>query len=288
MRDYPALTLTWTRPVNDERVNLLLAELDGLDVTAVEELPDRGLRLFFNTAAARVRAAEHLGSHHDIRLSIQDVSDDDWGARSQAAITRIRAGALTIAPPWDVPTEVPSEGLIVIQPSMGFGTGHHASTRLCLQQLQSVNVRGADVLDVGTGSGVLAIAAAKLGGASVVGIDLDADALENASENVMANSAGAAVTLRELTLEAAASLGRRFDLILANLTGAHLIREAAHFSALAGPGARLVVSGFQTDEADTVTAAFEVEGWNFRSMSTELTWVAAVFTIPTRSTAPSE
>ena len=146
------------------------------------------------------------------------IADEDWAARSQAGLKAVTVGGIIVAPPWDVPLT------IVIQPSMGFGTGHHATTRLCLTALQRLNVRGREVLDVGTGSGVLAIAASRLGAAGVRAFDDDQDAIQAAWENLALNP-GAVVTmlvgdLRTLDLEPA-------HLVLANITGGMLIASAA-------------------------------------------------------------
>jgi len=276
---YPALVLKWVRAAEATDADLLLVSLDDLGVTAIEELPD-GFRAFFASEVDRDNAAAVLGATVNVRVEAVDVSDEDWAVRSQAAIASISAGALTIAPPWDVPAGIAAERLIIIQPSMGFGTGHHASTRLCLQQLQQIPLTGLRVMDVGTGSGVLAIAAAKLGATVVVGIEPDPDALANARENTELNGYrdSGVLLLRESMLTDAKLIDRQFDVILANLTGAHLIREAAHFGPLAAPNARLIVSGFQTEESDGVIRALETEGWNLSTTATESTWVAAALT----------
>lgn len=282
MRLYPALTLTWTTPPDADRVDRLMADVDGLGASAVEELSD-GLRLFFPTSADRDAALPRLREQPDLACHACDVPDGDWAARSQAALQPITVGEVTIAPPWTVSPELRarSKHLIVIQPSMGFGTGHHPSTRLCLTWLQRTALDGANVLDVGTGSGVLAIASAQLGARAVVGIDVDPDALTSARENVDLNDAAARIALHELGLSAAASvLGRAFDVILANLTGGLLCRDAGAFRALASPGARLVASGFQTHEKAQVVGAFGDAGWTLEGESGELDWVGVVLRVP--------
>jgi ribosomal protein L11 methyltransferase len=182
-----------------------------------------------------------------------DVADEDWATRSQENLRALRVGNVIVAPPWDVPTT------IVIQPSMGFGTGHHATTRLCLAALQRLDLSGRSVLDVGTGSAVLAITASRLGAADVTGIDDDGDAIHAAWENLALNP-GAAVSLVEgdfRTLELIPA-----DVVLANLTGALLIAGAERLRRLVNARGRLILSGLMThEEADVVSAlsAFTVE-----------------------------
>jgi ribosomal protein L11 methyltransferase len=177
-----------------------------------------------------------------------------------------------------------SRFVVTIQPSMGFGTGHHASTRLCLALLQRVPVEGRRVLDIGTGSGVLALAAWRLGAGAATGIDYDVDALESARENVERNGAGAGVTLVQSDLDAMAARSPTFDLVLANLTGALLTREAHAIAALLSPGADLILSGVQLDEEQRVAGAFAAAGCDAADRIEEDGWVGLLFTNPTAST----
>jgi ribosomal protein L11 methyltransferase len=167
----------------------------------------------------------------------------------------VTVGRITVAPPWDVPATVPADAhLVVIQPSMGFGTGHHETTRLCLRLLQDVDVAGRRVVDVGTGSGVLAMAARLLGAADVEAIDVDEDALASARESLALNGLSEQVSLRR------ADIGideiESADLVLANLTGALLMAQSAVLLLLARPGGRLVLSGFQRQDTGAVEDAF--------------------------------
>jgi ribosomal protein L11 methyltransferase len=159
--------------------------------------------------------------------------------------------------------------VIVIEPSMGFGTGHHATTRLCLELLQEIDVRRRRVIDVGTGSGVLAIAAALLGASSVLAADHDPDALLNARENVALNGA-TTVEVRDAdvrTLEAPPA-----DVVLANLTAAVLQRTAATLRGLVAAGGVAIVSGFGADELAGVQEGF---GGRVTRTVHEGDWVAA-------------
>jgi ribosomal protein L11 methyltransferase len=227
---------------------LLQAALTDYAIGAVDETSDDAWRVFFQSAAERDRAAEALGAAFPA-LSFQplNVPDEEWAARSQESLRSIRVGNIIVAPPWDVPTT------IVIQPSTGFGTGHHASTRLCLAALQRLELAGRSVLDIGTGSGVLAIAASRLGAADVTGIDDDADAVHAAWENLALNP-GAQVSLIEGDFRR--SEISPADVILANLTGALLIDAAERLRRLVNANGRLILSGFMTHEESAVAAAY--------------------------------
>jgi ribosomal protein L11 methyltransferase len=275
-RTWPALEVGRLKPAPTDWPDLLQAALVDYRIAAIDETTPDLWRVFFSTGAERDMAAENLTPQFP-GLSIRplDVADEDWVAKSQADLHAVRIGNIIVAPPWDIPhtwrlnlDPAPELGgtrprpvVIVIRPSMGFGTAHHATTRLCLAALQRLDVQGRSAVDVGTGSGVLAIAASRLGAAPVVGIDDDPNALHAAEENLTLNR-GAAVTLRAADLrstgpfDAAQGRPETFGLVMANLTGALLTEAAGRLHDLAAPGARLILSGFMRDEEAAVLAAY--------------------------------
>src|SRR5581483_1881880 len=212
---------------------------------------DEGVRAFFGDLAARDAARAALASQYSV--AAVDVSDEDWARRSQEHLPPVTVGRITIVshPTIQPPAAGPQPALssvpplrLVIQPSMGFGTGHHATTRLCLEALQHVDLEGRRVLDVGTGSGVLAIAAARLGAAEVLGVDVDPDAIQNARDNLALNGNPEGVRFeigdfRQADLTPA-------HVVMANLTGAMLSQNAERLLALVRGGGTLIVSGLQS------------------------------------------
>jgi ribosomal protein L11 methyltransferase len=272
-RIWPALDI---RPVSE----VLQAALVDYDATAVDERSADDWRVFFTSADERDRAAATLRIEFpNVTFEPVDVPDENWAARSQASLRAVRVGHIVVAPPWDVPagpqtrTRPTTDGdlVIVIQPSMGFGTGHHATTRLCLDALQRIGVGGHTVIDVGTGSGVLAIAASLLGASRSVGIDDDADAIAAAQENLELNPR-ADVTLMVADLRSV-DLGAA-DVVFANLTGGLLIAAAPILQELTARQGRLIVSGLMaTEEADVLAA---LTPWQVEHRAQEDEWVCLV------------
>jgi ribosomal protein L11 methyltransferase len=265
VRSWPAIDVRagFSRP-EDEDPHLLHAALTDFDVAAIDETAPDSWRVYFHDAGGRDRALDELRTAYpDLILSPVDIADEDWAARSQAQLTRITAGNIIVAPPWDVPL------VITIQPSMGFGTGHHATTRLCLAALQRLEVKGRTVLDAGTGSAVLAIAASLLGAAESTGIDDDPDAIHAAWENLALNP-GSSVTL--IVGDLRSTELSPTDLVLANLTGGLLVASADRLQQLTRTGGRLIVSGLQPDEEAAVVAAFA--GRTVEHRADEDGWVA--------------
>lgn len=247
MKQYPAID------VRTDAQEFVLAVVDDFAPTAVED-GQASVRIFFSAAIDRDRALRALTPAFDARAI--DVDDQDWARRSQENLTPITVGRVTVTPPWALALSPQPPAIdVVILPSMGFGTGHHASTRLCLAALQTMDLRGRTVLDVGTGSGVLAIAAVRLGAAQAIGIDADPDAIQSARENLELNPGTGDVTFE--TRDLAAAPLPASDVVTANLTGALLGRSASALLAAVRPGGTLILGGIQTHERDDVREAFE-------------------------------
>ena len=259
VRTWPALDI---HPVSE----LLQAALVDYDASAVDERSADDWRVFFTSAGERDRAAAALTLEFPtLTIESIDVPDENWAARSQASLRAVHVGIIVIAPPWDVPA---GDLVIVIQPSMGFGTGHHATTRLCIAALQRLNVAGRTVLDVGTGSGVLAIAASLLGASRSVGLDDDADAITAAQENLELNpQAEATMLVADLR---AADVGSA-DIVIANLTGGLLISAALTLQDFVARGGSLVLSGLMAVEERDVLATFPT--WTVEHRSEEDEWL---------------
>jgi len=263
---WPALEVHQTDP---QIGDLIQAFLLDFGIAAIDDtLPDLS-RVFFHDAGDRDRAADALREQFSgITILAIDVPDEDWAARSQADLKAVQVDGIIVAPPWDVPVSgIGDRGsgiqsaepiVIVIRPSMGFGTGHHATTRLCLAALQHIDLHGLRVVDIGTGSGVLAIAASRLGAATVVAIDDDADAVAAARDNLTLNpDARMTIELLDLRIPNPESrIPAHFDVVVANLTGGLLITAAARLASLAGPSGRLVLSGLMDNEESGVLRAF--------------------------------
>jgi ribosomal protein L11 methyltransferase len=251
VRTWPALEIS-VGPLFD-RTDLLQGALADYSVTAINE-DAAAWRVFFQSGVDRDRAYDALrATFTDLTFEPVDVPDDNWAARSQASLRAVRVGSVVVAPPWDVPDRSESDDVIVvIKPSMGFGTGHHATTRLCLAALQRLELRGRSVMDVGAGSAVLAIAASLLGAEPVGAFDDDDDAVASARENLALNPAArVAVDVGDLR-----ATGRTAsEVVLANLTGGLLVAAAPELRHLTKRGGRLILSGFlPVEEADVLRA----------------------------------
>jgi ribosomal protein L11 methyltransferase len=246
LKTYPAVDIT------TDSADFALALVDDFGPTAVDDERAGSVRIFFPSTNTRDQALRALAPRFD--ASAIDVPDEDWARRSQENLTPVTVGRITVHPAPESPHADTNSLAIVVVPSMGFGTGHHATTRLCLAALQRVPLRGRVVLDVGTGSGVLALAARRLGAARALGIDSDADAIESARDNLRLNPEVTQVEFEVADLSASPLPAA--DVVTANLTGALLIRSAPLLMGAVRPGGVVILSGILAQERDAVRDAF--------------------------------
>jgi ribosomal protein L11 methyltransferase len=262
----------------------LALAIDDLGVLAVDDGAPGRWRIFFESSEARGAARAALGTSlaGSVVIWPVDVEDEGWTTRVQEDLRAVRVGRLLVAPPWDLPSApagTPSETLVVvIEPSMGFGTGHHQSTRLCLRLLQVTEVAGRRVVDVGTGSGVLAIAARRLGARDVVAFDVDPDAVASARANVALNGLDG---IEVVDADVAAVGIAAAEVVLANLTMFLLRQQRAAVAGLVAPGGALIGSGFTVDQVGLVLEAFP--GFDVEERIEEDDWVGLVLRSGVRS-----
>ena len=205
-------------------------------------------------------------------LRIRRVDDADWNDAWKRHYVAQRIGRVVIVPSWAEEPLIPGEVAITLDPGMAFGTGLHPTTRGCLEMLQDFTPAPERVLDVGCGSGILALAALRLGAAHAVGLDTDALAVTAARENAERNGLGARFEAREDTLPATA--GDRYPLVLANLVAAVLVTLAQPLARHLAPGGSLLAAGIIEPRATEVIAAFEAVSLGVVERRNDGEWVS--------------
>jgi ribosomal protein L11 methyltransferase len=197
-----------------------------------------------------------------VRSVAADAGLDAW--REYAMVTRV--GDVVIQPVWrpDAATK-PTDVIVRLDPGRVFGSGAHVTTRLALELLAAESITGLRVLDVGTGSGVLAVAAAALSAAHVLAVDIDEEAREVATRNLARNHAGSVVAVSDVVVGC-------FDVVVANITVPTLVELSADLCGALRPGGRLVLSGMLRDQEPSLRAAFDGVQWIDRR--SEGDWIA--------------
>jgi len=240
----------------------------------------------------------HLGQIYPIPSpSVRWLSEADWMDKWKAGYELQRIGhRIVIRPSWQPYTAAQDEIVIQLDPGMAFGTGLHPSTRLCLAALEDYVQPGVRVLDVGTGSGILGIAAAKLGAASVVALDVDPVALEVARENVVGNNVEETVSLERASMHSLSSYGRlddpaghdvqifnalgnwngTFDLLLMNILAKIIAQSAKAIAACLTAKGSFVVSGIIQPQEDEVRQALTAAGLKTEERRVHADWIALI------------
>jgi len=258
------------QPVEPFR-DILLGELSLYDFESFEET-DGGLRAFIpqkNFSENILTELEILeNSEVEVKYTVQEIPAQNWNATWEADFEPIEVNeTCRVRAPFHASTHVPFE--VVIQPQMSFGTGHHETTWGVMRQMLTLDFKSKDVLDMGSGTGVLAILAEKKGAQSVLAIDVDDWAYQNALENVKLNhSVHIDVEKGDVT-----HIGRRrFHVILANINKNVLLQDIPVYARCLHGGGILLLSGFfESDVPDLVKKA-ELNGLSLEATTSKNNW----------------
>lgn len=273
-------TIEVVLPVPEALHDPLVIQLDALGFEAFWEEPDQ-LKAYM--PASQWRAAVREAVRDLLRrqglpdaIEVRTIEPENWNARWESQLQPIAVGPFLIKPSWHaVPEAYATHIVLEIDPKMSFGTGYHESTRLVLQMLPDCVEPGARVLDAGTGTGILTIAALKLGAGSAIAFDIDPWAAKNAQENFVRNGVASSVEFRQGSIEVIHE--RDFDLILANIHRRVLCDLLPAFREKVRPTGWVVLSGLLCEERDLMletAAAYDLEPVH---EATENAWWAVMF-----------
>jgi ribosomal protein L11 methyltransferase len=211
-----------------------------------------------------------IGADPRADIAVADAPETDY-SEWRASVSSHRVGGLTIAPPWLAKDSDPRL-TIIVDPAMGFGTGEHASTRGVMRLMQGVVREGDVVADLGAGSAVLSIAAAKLGAARVAAIEIDHDAIGNAEDNVSANGVDERVEIIEGDAGTLLPLLAPVRLVLANIITSVLIPLLPAIRASLTPDGQAILAGILREERESMVATIDGDGWTIEREDTEDVW----------------
>lgn len=257
---------------------------DPDDELAVREDPSAGYAVVAHIAdepgaSAAVEATERALWHlqaFGLRavgpLQVRAVADEDWAEAWKEHYVPQRVGRIVVVPSWSSERTQPGEVAITLDPGMAFGTGLHPTTRGCLRLLQALHPMPGEVLDVGIGSGILALAALRLGAERAVGLDTDPVAVEAALANAERNGLSDRLVVTVGTLPETPE--RRYPLVLANLVAAILVDLAPRLAAHLERGGSLLASGIIETKAAAVIAAMGDAGLTVASRHDDGEWVS--------------
>lgn len=204
-------------------------------------------------------------------IEIKETSEDDWQEWRRFFKPVLVSKRVVIKPTWEEYQLKEDELIVEIDPGMAFGTGTHETTRLCIQLLDNIIKGGETIFDVGTGSGILAIAAAKLGAAKVLGIDNDERSVHVAAENVELNSVNEEVSISGIPLSDIEGL---FDIVVANILAEDLIEMRKELLTRLVESGRLILSGILKTKAEMVVSAYSAEGLTLEKQIDDGEWSA--------------
>jgi ribosomal protein L11 methyltransferase len=295
-RSWLRITITASETISDPIADFICQQTGGVEqipVVAANAAQEQIVGYLENGPQAQEmlkKIREYLAELADLtpdegqtRLETEIIPDEDWNKTWKERFKPLPITAhLVIKPTWESYQPAPGEKVIEMDPGMAFGTGHHASTKLALEFVEALfhtkETPPKTVLDVGTGTGILAMAAALFGAQEVLAIDNDPEAVVVAGENILRNELQQTITATGVALE---EIPRQFDLVIANIIHDTLIELAAPLAAHLAPNGKLIMAGILTGpQTDNIRAAYNALGLKHQETRSEGEWSALLFSRP--------
>ena len=267
------------RIVPGDRRSEVAAALFDAGATGLQELGDALVTHVRGQASADALVSAALAANPAVHVETAALEPVDWTEQWRRAIRAHSVGALTITPPW-LAAQADPNASIVIDPGMAFGTGEHATTRGVIRLLQRVIRPGDHMADLGAGSAVVAIAAAKLGAASVAAIEIDHDAIDNAERNVARNGVEAIVSVIEGDAATLLPLVAPVRVVTANILSSVLIDLLPSIQLALADDGRAILGGILASERDEMLATVTGWGWRVEHEDAEENWWSATIARP--------
>ena len=245
-------------------------------VTVTTYIPhDNRLEGRYSRIDTAVRLVAHVGDLSELRVRV--IKEEEWQESWKEHFHVLRVGMRTvIVPTWRTYESRENDVVITIDPGMAFGTGHHPTTRMCLELLEIHVEPGDRVLDLGCGSGVLSIAAAKLGASDVLGLEIDPIAASVAERNLRENEVHDSVRTDEASLPHPKAESDGYDLLVANVSAKVITELAEHIVGVVRSGGTLIFSGILDKQRTEVIERMVTLGVQFDEGLTDADWVALV------------
>lgn len=208
-----------------------------------------------------------------LEIDTRPCRSEDWENNWKAYFHPIPVGEkLLIQPAWEEPADPQGRAVLLLEPGLAFGSGSHATTRLCMEALEQAIASGCAVLDVGCGSGILSVAAMLLGAGRALGVDIDPMAVQNARENA-ARNAFAEPELRFVLGDLTSGVDGQYDVVVSNIVADAIISLSSQIAPKLKPGGVWISSGIIDTRADDVLQALEKAGFRLLERKDEEGWV---------------
>lgn len=257
-------------------VEILIAELSLLEFEMFEEI-ESGLIAYIHSRNFNKKTLSKIkllkSSEFNITYSIQTIEDKNWNKEWEKNFDKVKIGDnCVIRAPFHKASKKEYE--VVIMPEMSFGTGHHETTQLMIENILDSDLTGLNVCDVGSGTGILSILSEKKGAKRVDAVDIDLRCYKNSLENLKRNKCS------KVYVQHSSSdilLQNKYDLILCNINLNHLIDNFQNFSKISIQNTHLIVSGFYKNDLDQVNAELKKNNFDFIDFIEKNNWVSSKY-----------